>query len=872
MTYTYRYIILLFIVGSIPLQSTDNEQNVEENDIHTALCNACIEGDISLVKELAHNYADINKNTETRRGVYTQKTPLYLACKNGHLDIVKELIKSGAEINPIGYITKHLHKTSRELLKMTGIVVSRIPEYLHIACEKGHLNIVKELINAGAYIDELNEYLQTPLHIVCKSGHLNIVQELINAGADANKTDTLGYIPLHHAVMEYTSIRSIEGLRNPEMNEETFLNSIKLLISHTANINQSSKYTGRTPLHEACNTGNISIHILKTIQLLIDHGADVNAHSSDAYSGKTPLYHAARRGNTRIMQLLINNDADINISDYKGNTLLYSIIKDSTNIAPPIIGTYQATKLLIDNNVDINISNDNGDTPLHVATNDTCDTSSIWCKHSLVPLLINNGADVNISNKNGITPLHAYVKRYFRKKLITTQKFISAGAHFDAINNSEETPLSIVLNDNEYNFSDDFEIPTLLYVCGADIERADKKSTKYRILKKIDSFYNQHAPNSVSYNMLATHVGENNIYIYIALLCSKGLHKHAFRIITEKAQNEGLTDQNQLRTYLVRYICEHISQFLLIAPSHMETFVHDLYMHNNADYENDTLLMPMLIKYEHYIKNELFIKKCVSLLSKHSTYEFLMSQLVNNTKNTSNKQITHQLCMSHLIKYMNYNDHDILINTFIDKYKDYINTLDSATGDQTEGTSLLEKAVQLDKKNIVRKLLQSEHINIDTMYNMFKSYQFVIQLYALASNYEEYTEQDVQKTTAPIIRTLQSITDDEFITLCADACGLNSDTTCEQFVSLLKKLTKTDDHLTGFKKHAVDIILPALEKHRYQEYSIFNICRMRNLHMYARMIYNIQRARNMASQIVRQYQPDTNTKDISRYIASYIRY
>jgi hypothetical protein len=500
--------------------------------------------------------------------------------------------------------------------------------------------------------------------------------------------------------------------------------------------------------------------------------------------------------------------------------------------------------------------------PLHLA----CENGHT----EIAQLLIDNKAHINATDNNGDTPLH---RACFHRNTLIVTELLKAGADINIMNTDGKTALYYIQN---------IDLATLLYIQGADIEDAHTNQSLYSIFKNINTFYTQHSPDSVSYNTLSTHIDENHLHIYIAQLCSKGLHKHAFRIITEKAKSENMTNADELRSYLIRYICTHITQFLLINPSRMETFVHDLYMYNNPHYKNDTLFMSTLIENERHIHNNLFIKKCTSILAQYMTHESLMS---------------------HLIKHMDPQDHDILISTLIDKHKDDINTLnngdDFARDNQTDidkdgvntqdgdadsnsdktdkknqSMSLLEKAIRLNKTDVVRKLLQSEHINIDTMYNMFKASQFLTQLYALVSNYETYTQQDIQEKIALIIGTLQSINNNYFITLCANACGFKSDTTRTQFVSLLKKLTKTDDSLIGFKQPIVDIILPALKKSKLQKDSVLNMYGIHNAHMYARMICDTKHARDMASQIVRQVQqePHMYTEDIARYIASYTRY
>ena len=51
---------------------------------------------------------------------------------------------------------------------------------IHIACEKGHLPIVKYLIEKQKVHIDIKRYVEyTPLHYACQFGHLRIVEYLI---------------------------------------------------------------------------------------------------------------------------------------------------------------------------------------------------------------------------------------------------------------------------------------------------------------------------------------------------------------------------------------------------------------------------------------------------------------------------------------------------------------------------------------------------------------------------------------------------------------------------------------------------------------------------------------------------------------------
>jgi ankyrin repeat protein len=74
---------------------------------------------------------------------------------------------------------------------------------------------------------------------------------------------------------------------------------------------------GSTPLHCATWKGHERL-----VQVLLKHGADVNATNNNDHWGTTPL-HAAAHGNQRaIAELLIAHGADIDVKNLNGRTPL----------------------------------------------------------------------------------------------------------------------------------------------------------------------------------------------------------------------------------------------------------------------------------------------------------------------------------------------------------------------------------------------------------------------------------------------------------------------------------------------------------------------------------------------------------------------
>lgn len=114
---------------------------------------------------------------------------------------------------------------------------------------------------------------------------------------------------------------------------EDFLKSQKI------DLNQRNKY-GNTPLHVACNSiYAINVEIVK---LLLKYPLDINSRGLDDV---TPLMYAIMKRDITVVNILIENGADVNIPNKYGKTPLMvaaDMFKDDDTII----------KLLLDNGAD----------------------------------------------------------------------------------------------------------------------------------------------------------------------------------------------------------------------------------------------------------------------------------------------------------------------------------------------------------------------------------------------------------------------------------------------------------------------------------------------------------------------------------------
>jgi ankyrin repeat protein len=106
-----------------------------------------------------------------------------------------------------------------------------------------------------------------------------------------------------------------------------------------------------TPLMIAAGNGNVDI-----INVLLENKADLNAKGDN---GKTSLTIALRRNNLQTAQLLIEKGADINTRDDKGVTPLMWASYE---------GRLETVKFILKNKPEVNASNNKDRTALNYAT------------------------------------------------------------------------------------------------------------------------------------------------------------------------------------------------------------------------------------------------------------------------------------------------------------------------------------------------------------------------------------------------------------------------------------------------------------------------------------------------------------------------
>lgn len=132
-----------------------------------------VENNLEKVMNFIHKGIDVNAFD------CSGTTALNWAASEGYLDILTELIKAGADINK-----------AEERGGWTPLMLAVINQ---------NSAIVEELINQQADLEKTNAQGYSALMLGAERGHLEAIKLLLEAGVDPNNTDSKNRLPIYHA-------------------------------------------------------------------------------------------------------------------------------------------------------------------------------------------------------------------------------------------------------------------------------------------------------------------------------------------------------------------------------------------------------------------------------------------------------------------------------------------------------------------------------------------------------------------------------------------------------------------------------------------------------------------------------------------------
>ena len=428
-----------------------------------------------------------------KRGI----TPAFLAAEHGLVENLALLVKKGARINRRTKSVKTKYQINGKDSSWIHNVSSDIPfseikskfwgaTMLYAAAHGGHLEVVRFLLENGAFISTESDVHLTALQVAAENGHVEVVKTLYKSGGVADQT------ALHHAVVNnrlsvvkyllqigvkdkcircdgslywlktkhrYQSQVKLKSLIFPiekhcyksaygRLRDDEYIkrNAVSKNIELGELFDDKHLIFCNTALHAA-----VSLGLKEIIEELISR--DKWALACRDYSGRTPLHEAVRRNDSKLVKFLLSTDeAKINSTCDRWQEVqpqteidrsLVLSFKESSEYHRDVChcgytplhlaaryGYRNIAVTLLENRAGVGIKDCSGGTPLHVAA-----CHNHW---DIIIILLKYGADIGSRSFNGSTPMHSAAAC---GAIEAIDYLIYHGANINEIDDSGLTPL-----------------------------------------------------------------------------------------------------------------------------------------------------------------------------------------------------------------------------------------------------------------------------------------------------------------------------------------------------------------------------------------------------------------------------------------------
>jgi uncharacterized protein len=349
------------------------DANAAGSEGETPLMTVARGGHVDAAEALLKHGAEVDA-----REAWHGQTALMWAAAQGHTEMIRALVAHGADINARSNVEPWERQVTSEprdkWLPPGGLTP------LLFAAREGCIACIPVLAELGADVSAATPDGISPIVIALINGHYDVAGALVKAGTDVNLLDYVGRGALYAAIDFNTMPASNRPAPHVLDNELSALDVARMLLERGANPNAQLKKlppyrakldrgndmmlgAGTTPFLRAAKAGDVPAmrlllehgadpalgptrsgitplmaaaglgtaeqdttgryktqgEAIEAIQLLLDHGADVNAAAND---GRTALHGAALQGYDDVIKFLAAHGADLDTKDHKGFTPL----------------------------------------------------------------------------------------------------------------------------------------------------------------------------------------------------------------------------------------------------------------------------------------------------------------------------------------------------------------------------------------------------------------------------------------------------------------------------------------------------------------------------------------------------------------------
>ncbi|XHF97076.1 hypothetical protein AWENTII_000679 [Aspergillus wentii] len=464
--------------------------NIQSKDGTTALQEASASGHQEIVQKLLAHGADIDIKGEL------YGTALHAASSGGHQHIVEILLAQGADVHIEGKLYGSAVQAAsfggnQQIVRLLlahgarpNIENGFFGSAIQAASFVGNPQIVQLLLGQGANPNSESEDFGPALQLASGNGHQQVVETLLSHGADVNLQRDGGYTALYEAaknghdrvakiLLDHgadmdTARYSITALH--KASEQGHHKVVELLLNHGADI-EAAQY-GDTPLciasnkghqkvveillrrraavtpkalHSAAKAGNLQI-----VEILLDHGADINAFNIST-SEETALFIAAKRGHEEVVNILLGHGAKVNTVNMFSQSALYSASLNWKQKVVAILlehgaatepedpshgialqaaaetGHLRIVEILLVHGANPNFQNGCGQTALHKAAGNG--------HERIVGILLENGAGVGMQDYYECTALEAAEGNGHQAIVDILEKHVNSGGKLSSVCN-----------------------------------------------------------------------------------------------------------------------------------------------------------------------------------------------------------------------------------------------------------------------------------------------------------------------------------------------------------------------------------------------------------------------------------------------------
>ena len=387
----------------------------------------------------------------SERGIAYSQGSFITYAQNGDLDVVRLFVEAGMDVNAQPYSSSVAHTTETE--PDDSLVAVWFPQpgdedddtALMKAAGQGHIEVVRFLIEQGAYLNIRNSQDQDALMFAAAGGHLAVAIFLIDRAPVATAPCVVGgsqkgpnivcksslsapvrssyssgpqsalewaayngHLDMAHLLIE-NSLR-LGGFSHTVSISLAWaayrdhLDVARLLLEYGAVVDFAPRGIGSggpTPLMLAAYSGQLDM-----VRFLLDHGADIHYRATyiwrvrevplfgpviDTAIGASALHLAINQGHVEVLRLLLEHWMWEYGADSRGphgmSTLMYAADAGDLEIA----------RLMLENGTPVNAQTDVGTTALMFA--------AAKGHVEMVRFLVENGADIHLQNGYNYTAL-----------------------------------------------------------------------------------------------------------------------------------------------------------------------------------------------------------------------------------------------------------------------------------------------------------------------------------------------------------------------------------------------------------------------------------------------------------------------------------